>query len=100
MVIRHAVVYFARAFHAFSAGIKCPHCMVSSVLLWLLYIIRSKYIYRLLLPDGNVFQSTYCVDGTTAGKVREEDMERKQKETHLDNIICSNITIVFQSMNI
>ena len=27
MAIRRAVVYFARAAHAFSAGIKCRHCM-------------------------------------------------------------------------
>ena len=26
VAIRHAVVYFAQAVHAFSAGIKCRHC--------------------------------------------------------------------------
>ena len=26
IAIRHAVVYYARAAHAFNAGIKCPYC--------------------------------------------------------------------------
>ena len=31
MAIGHVVVYFARAGHAFSAGIKCRHCRSSIV---------------------------------------------------------------------
>ena len=35
VAIGHAVVYFAQADHAFSAGIKCRHCMQHSWSRWL-----------------------------------------------------------------
>ena len=42
VAIRHAVVYYARAAHAFSAGIKCWHCIVQCQTMAKLACTESK----------------------------------------------------------
>ena len=48
--IRHAVVYYAKAAHAFSAAIKCRHCMLSFFLCIAINIAEAEHTKSLSEP--------------------------------------------------
>ena len=50
--IGHAVVCFARAAHAFSAGIKCPHCMCVACVLFVIHQLKPRKGHTLWCAIG------------------------------------------------
>ena len=89
VAIEHGVVFYARADRAFSAGIKCRHCIATLLISScdISVSVRKMVIYSIEFIVGNcVSDSTVDEDWPKEGKVEFEDVSLRY-DASLDPVI-------------